>query len=57
MLEKEQALDSGNMRYNRLFDNLILVSKESREILCTRHYKDMIISHISQGCYKNADLM
>lgn len=57
MLEREQALGLGNMRYNRFFDNLILVSFQSREIMHTRPYNDMIISHILQGCYKNADLM
>jgi len=57
MLEREKALDLGNMRYNRLFDNLILVALQSRGILRTRHYNDMIISDILNGCYKNADLM
>lgn len=50
MLERERALDSGNMRYNRFFDNLILVNTKSREILRTRLYNDMIISNILNGC-------
>ncbi len=57
MLEREQALGSENMRYNRFFDNLILVALQSRGILRTRHYNDMIISEILKGCDKNADLM
>ena len=57
MLEREQALGSGNMRFNRFFDNLILVSLQSRGILRTRNYNNMIISDILNGCFKNADLM
>lgn len=57
MWEREQALDSADLRSNKFFDNLILVSIQSREILYTLPCNNLIIWTILQGGCKNADLM